>query len=197
MTISSSDIQTGRGLDTMILVYSLLEGHPASSACEQFLRSRTGWFLSSLSILESVAILHKVYGVPLSGARRKLAEVCLGPVSVLPVNEWIVLEAIERSETLGIDLTDAVLLVLAIHQGASSIATEDERFARACEEAGMQVETALDEALRLQVAQWEAQYLPAKGLPRVLRRIDRWLASHYPEVAKHFRSATGECSHLP
>lgn len=197
MTTSSSDIQLERGLDTVILVYSLLEEHPASAACEQFLRSRTGWFLSSLSLLESVAVLHKVYGVPVGIARQKLAEICLGPVSVLPIDEWIALEAIERSETLGIDLTDAVLLVLAIHQGASFIATEDEHFARACQEAGLQVETALNEVLRQQVAEWEMQYLPAKGLPRVLRRIDRWLVNRYPEAAKEFRSATGECSHLP
>lgn len=197
MMTSSSNTRLERGLDTMILVYSLLEGHPASSACEQFLRSRTGWFLSSLSLLEAVAVLHKVYGIPVGEVRQKLVEICVGPVSILPVNEWTVLEAIERSESLGIDLTDAVLLVLALQQGTSSIATEDERFAEACQKSGLQVETVLDAVLRGQVAEWEAQHLPAKGLPRVLCRIEQWLSARYPEVAKEFRSATGACSHLP
>ena len=33
--ISSSSPLLERGLDTMVLVYSLLQGHPALSACEQ------------------------------------------------------------------------------------------------------------------------------------------------------------------
>ncbi|GBC94822.1 tRNA(fMet)-specific endonuclease VapC [bacterium HR16] len=197
MMTSSSDVRLERGLDTVILVYSLLEGHPASSACEQFLRSRTGWFLSSLSLLEATAVLHKVYGVPVSNVHKKLVEVCMGPISVLSVDEWAVLEAIERSEALRIDLTDAVLLVLAIRNGVPCIATEDEPFARACQTAGLKTEAALDEALRQQVAEWEEQWLPAKGLPRVLRQIERWLFTRYPEVAREFRSITGECSHLP
>ena len=55
-----------RGLDTMLIVYSLLQGHPAASPCEQFIRSQTGWFTTPLSIFEAKAVLTKVYGVPSS-----------------------------------------------------------------------------------------------------------------------------------
>jgi predicted nucleic acid-binding protein len=46
--ISSSSPRLECGLDTMVLVYSLLQGHPALAACEQLLRARTGWFTSPL-----------------------------------------------------------------------------------------------------------------------------------------------------
>jgi hypothetical protein len=62
MTLSSSPIFE-RGLDTMLVVYSSLTKHPAATDCEQFIRSRTGWFTTSLSLLEAKAILTKVYGV--------------------------------------------------------------------------------------------------------------------------------------
>jgi hypothetical protein len=45
---SSSSPPLERGLDTMILVYGLLQGHPATKACEQMLRTHTGWFTSPL-----------------------------------------------------------------------------------------------------------------------------------------------------
>lgn len=39
---SSSNPQIGRGLDAMLIVYSLLDSHPASTICEQFIRACTG-----------------------------------------------------------------------------------------------------------------------------------------------------------
>jgi hypothetical protein len=61
--ISSSNPRLERGLDATLLVYSLLENHPASAICEQFIRTHTGWFTTILTLLEVKAILTKVYGV--------------------------------------------------------------------------------------------------------------------------------------
>jgi glyoxylase-like metal-dependent hydrolase (beta-lactamase superfamily II) len=44
--ISFSSPPLERGLDTMVLVFSLLQGHPAALPCEQMLRSHSGWFTS-------------------------------------------------------------------------------------------------------------------------------------------------------
>ena len=60
---SSSSPALERGLDTMLLVYCTLQGHPAAPACEQFLRAHTGWFTSPLVLFEAKGILTKVYGV--------------------------------------------------------------------------------------------------------------------------------------
>lgn len=123
MTSSSSPIFE-RGLDTMLVVYSSLTGHPAATDCEQFIRSRTGWFTTSLSLLEAKAILTKVYGVEVALVTDKLAQLTEGLV-------------------------------------------------------------------------WEANNLPAKGLPRILHHFHRWLSRNHPQAADDFWSQTGNGSHLP
>lgn len=83
---SSSSPTFDRGLDTMLVVYSSLTGHPATTVCEQFIRSRTGWFTTSLSLLEAKAILTKVYGVEAALATDKLAQLTDGLVTVVAVS---------------------------------------------------------------------------------------------------------------
>lgn len=68
------------GLDTMILVYSLLQGHPAATACEQLLRAHAGWFTSPWVLFEAKAVLTKVYGEDPALVTQKLAQVAHGPV---------------------------------------------------------------------------------------------------------------------
>ena len=45
----SSERTAERGLDAMLIVYSLLADHPASLACERFIRERSGWFTPVLT----------------------------------------------------------------------------------------------------------------------------------------------------
>jgi hypothetical protein len=52
MTSSSSPVLE-RGLDTMLLVYSLLHGHLAAALCQQFLATYAGWFTFPLVLLPS------------------------------------------------------------------------------------------------------------------------------------------------
>ncbi len=40
---SSSRPRMVRALDANLVVYSLLDRHPASSTCEEFIRSHCGW----------------------------------------------------------------------------------------------------------------------------------------------------------
>jgi hypothetical protein len=69
----------------MLLVYSLLESHPASAICEQFIRTHTGWFTTTLTLLEVKAILTKVYGVDGHLTTQKLMQVTMGPLAILSV----------------------------------------------------------------------------------------------------------------
>lgn len=66
---SSSSPSPVRALDAMLITYSLLDGHPASAACEEHIRSHAGWLTTSFTLLEVKAILTKVYQVE-GGARR-------------------------------------------------------------------------------------------------------------------------------
>ena len=194
---SSSSLSLERGLDTMILVYSLLQGHPAALPCEQFLRAHSGWFTSPLVLVEAKNILTKVYSVNGSTVTAQLTQLAAGPVALLALDETTVTSAFQLADTAGLDVTDAVLLHLAQQQGAGYLATEDQRLAQSCTQLGITPLSPLDTTLRQQVATWEAVNLPAKGLARVLRRVHQWLSQQHSQTAQAFWSQTGGGSHLP
>ena len=194
---SSSNPPPQRGLDTMILVYSFLPGHPAELPCEQFLRSYSGWFTSPLVLMEAKTILTKVYSVSASTATAKLLQFAGGPVVLLPLDQAAVTAALHLADAHGLDLTDAVLLHLAHQHGAGYLATEDQHLAQACAQFGITPESPLDATLRQQVAAWETANLPSKGLARILRRVHQWLGQTYPQAAQDLWSKTGGGNHLP
>lgn len=194
---SSFSLPFERGLDAMLIVYSLLNHHPASAACEQFIRAHTGWFTTAFTLFEAKAILTKVYAVDAVLVSRKLAQFAAGPIVVAEVDLATALAAMDKADALNIDLTDAVLLHTTQAHGVLRIATDDSKLAQACRQVGMTPETPIDTALRQQMAEWEAVNLPAKGLPRVLRQIHHWLSRIAPQTAQDFWSHTGGGSHLP
>lgn len=197
MTTSSSAPALACALDTPILVYSLLNGHPASAVCDQLLRSQSGWFTSPLVLLESYAILTKVYDVAVPLAAQKLAQTVHLPIQVVDLDVQATLVVLQNVATLGLDSTDAALLALTQNLGAKELATDDQRLMHACTSVGISARCPLDTALRQQIAAWETANLPVKGLPRILRRIQQWLASGYPQAAVDFWSKTGGGAHIP
>lgn len=194
---SSSNPPLERGLDTMILVYSLLQGHPANGPCEQLIRAHTGWFTSPMVLIEAKHILAKVYSVDPATATTSLLQVASGPVVLLDLDQTTILAALPFADANGLDITDAVLLNLTRRHGAAYLATEDQRLVQACGAAGITVLSPIDAALRQAVAAWEAAHVPPKGLPRVLRRVHQWLSQSYAQAAQDFWSSTASGSHLP
>jgi predicted nucleic acid-binding protein len=181
----------------MLIVYSLLDTHPASSVCERFIRAHGGWFTTTFTLFEAKAILTKVYAVDATLASQKLAQFAAGPITIVAVDSTIALAAMRAADVLRIDLTDAVLLHTAELQGATTLATEDNKLAQACKQFGIIPESPLDATLRQQMAAWEATHLPSQGLPRVLHQIHQWLSTNHPQAAQDFWSQTGGASHLP
>ncbi len=163
---SSSSQSLQCGLDTMIVVYCLFPGHPAALACEQLLRSRSGWFTSPFVLVERKNILTKVYGVDASAATAKLLQFAAGPVAVLDIDQVAVTSALQLADQYGLDLGDSVLLHLSQRCGATHLATDDQRLTQACVQVGISPVSPLDADLRRQVAAWETINLPSKGLPR-------------------------------
>jgi predicted nucleic acid-binding protein len=181
----------------MVLVYSLLHGHPATQPCEQFLLAHSGWFTAPAILFEAKNILTKVYSVDPGDATRKLTQFAAGPVALLELDPAAAVSVLGLADSLSLDLADAALLFLARQHGAGYLATEDQRLAQACARVGITVQSPLDAALRNQVAAWEAANLAPKGLPRVLRRVHQWLGQGHPQAAQDFWSQTGAGSHLP
>jgi hypothetical protein len=150
-----------------------------------------------MTLLETKAVLTKVYGAEPAQTTQKLLQVATGPLLVLPVDAAIVAAAMGRADELRVDLAGAVLLESAMTRGVARIATEDTRLAEASRRLGITPEQPFEEGLRQEIAIWESVHLPAKGLPRILERIHRWLKQQDSSVAQRFRSQPGGNSHLP
>jgi predicted nucleic acid-binding protein len=181
----------------MILVYSVLQGHPAALPCEQFLRSHSGWFTSPLVLAEAKNILTKVYSVDRGAATGILSQFAAGPALLLDLDRVTITSAFHLADTHGLDLTDAILLHLAHRHGVAYLATEDQRLTQACLQFGITPVSPLSAPLRQQVASLEAANLAPKGLVRILRRVSQWLSQSHPAAAQDFWSQTGGGSHLP
>ena len=194
---SSSDQIAMRGLDAMLIVYSLLDDHPASAVCESFIRERSHWLTTTLTLFEAKAILTKVYVVDATLASRQILKFSAGPIEIIEVDLPMTLEAMQIADALEIDITDAVLVQASRTRGANALATDDRKLIQACHQVDLIPETPIDDLLRRQMASWEAKNLPQKGLPRILRRIHHWLYQHDQRIAEEFWSQTGGGSHLP
>lgn len=195
MTVSTKTAE--RGLDTMLIVYSLLAEHPASGVCEQFLREHTGWFVTPFILLETKALLTKVYGIEPAAVTQKLTQFAQSPVQVVTLDASETLAALHLADTHQIDLTDATLLQCALSLDAKTLATDDARLAQTAATFSIGIENPLDLPLRQEIAEWEQAHLPQKGLPRILSSVHHWLLRTYPEAAETFWSQTGAGSHLP
>jgi predicted nucleic acid-binding protein len=194
---SSSDNSIERGLDTMIVVYSMLNGHPASAVCGDFIAARSGWFTSIVTLLEIRAVMLKVYDVDAVSLSQKLSEFTSGPIWIAEIDAVDVITADRFANAFSLDLTDALLISCARGQGVARLATDDQKLIRVCDQIGMTVENPIDDDLRRQIAEWETANLAVKGLPRILRRVHRWLNAAHPQLANDFWSQTGNGSHLP
>ena len=196
MTLSF-DQSAPRGLDAMLIVYSLLDDHPASAVCESFIRDHTNWFTTALTLFEAKAILTKVYAVDTNLTSQQLSQFSEGPIEIIEVDLPITIAAMQIADTLEIDITDAVLVQATRTRNANILATDDRKLIQACHQVNIAVENPIDVSLRRQMANWEAENLPQKGLPRILRRIHLWLHQNHQQVAEDFWSQTGGGSHLP
>lgn len=195
--ISSSSTAMERGLDTMVLVYSLLQGHPAAAACEQALRAQSGWFTSTSVLFEAKSVLTKVYGENPSAVTQKLTQVANGPVVLRDLDPADLPIVLGLADNYTLDLTDAVLLHLVREHAAPFLVTDDQHLAATCANFGITPMSPIDATLRQAMAAWELGHVPPKGLPRVLRRVHQWLNQSYVQAAQDFWSQTGAASHLP
>ncbi|MBM3237231.1 type II toxin-antitoxin system VapC family toxin [Candidatus Poribacteria bacterium] len=162
-----------RGLDTMLVVYSSLMEHPASAVCEQFILSREGWVSTPLLLIEFYSVLTRNYGVDRQSAIQKTMELLSKPIEILPFDGHTVVAAIQLANEYNLDTNDAILLHVCLNFGLNVIATDDRRFARACDDLGIVVESPITPTIRQQMAAWEEANLPPRGLPRLLLHIHR------------------------
>jgi predicted nucleic acid-binding protein len=184
-----------KAIDSNLLVYASLANHPAMTACEQHIAGYPVWVTSIVNLVELWRVLVAVYGVSESDADAKFTDLLKGLV-VEDLTAAVAASALSLRHSYGIDFNDAVLLECARQRGVTVLATDDSQLAIACGTIGINVENPVTPALRAQMTTWENQNLPAKGLPRILLRVHRWIEQHDPQLAHVFHSATQALSRL-
>jgi hypothetical protein len=140
-------------------------------------------------------VLIAVYGVSENDADAKFTD-WRNALVVEDLTAAVATAALTLRRSSGVDFNDAVLLESARQRGVTIMATDDSQLALACATMGIQVENPVTPAVRAQMATWENQNLPAKGLPRVLLRVHRWIEQHDAALARVFHSATQALSRL-
>jgi predicted nucleic acid-binding protein len=184
-----------KAIDSNLLVYASLANHPATVACEQYIAASPEWVTNVANLVELHRVLVAVYGVLESDADTKFTDLC----NALVVDDLtlpVAIAALPVRRSYGIDFNDAVLLESCRRRGATVLATDDSQLGLACASFGIAVENPVTAAVRAQMTHWEHQNLPAKGLPRVLLRVHRWIEQHDPALAGVFHSATQALSRL-
>jgi predicted nucleic acid-binding protein len=184
-----------KAIDSNLLVYASLANHPAMSACEQYIIGNPAWVTSIVNLVELWRVLVAVYGVSESDAEAKFADLCRALV-VEDLTAPVAAVALSLRQAHGIDFNDAVLLESCRQRGVTVLATDDSQLAIACTRMGINVENPVIPAVRAQMTDWENQNLPAKGLPRILLRVHRWIEQEHAALAHAFHSATQGLSRL-
>lgn len=184
-----------KAIDSNLLVYASLANHPAMTACEQYIAAYPDWFTSIVNLVELRRVLVGVYSVSDSDADGKFTDFSRALI-VDELTVAVAAAAILLRQSYGIDFNDAVLLESARRRGVTVLATDDAQLAIASQAMGINVENPVTAAVRAQMTNWENQNLPAKGLPRILLRVHRWIEQHDPMLAQGFHSATQALSRL-
>lgn len=184
-----------KAIDSNLLIYASLADHPASVACEQYVAAQPLWVTNIVNLVELLRVLVGVYGVSELDAHAKFTDLRKALV-VAELTGDLATASLSLRQTYGIDFNDAVLLQTCLQRGISTLATDDRKLAAACAALQIDAEDPIDASIRAQMAKWETANLPAKGLPRVLMRVHRWLEDRDPALAGEFHSATQALSRL-
>ena len=120
-----------KAIDSNLLVYASLAGHPAMKACEKYITGYPVWVTSIVNLVELQRVLVGVYGVSESDADTKFIDLHQALV-VEDLTAVVAAAALPLRHSHGIDFNDAVLLESAGERGVTVLATDDSQLAIAC-----------------------------------------------------------------
>jgi len=184
-------------VDSNLLIYSVLDDHPASPVCRAYIARQGTITLTVLTLIEIYFVLTRIYGIVETQATDAIERLLCTPIELVSVDGPDVTTTLRLCASSRLDTNDALQLHLCRQLGIHHLATDDGHLMNVAQAYGLTVENPIDEALRQQMAAWEDAHLPAKGLPRLLGRIHDWLSGRDPLAAAEFRNATGNLHRLP
>ncbi len=182
-------------IDTPLLVYSRVEGHPAQRLVSEALE-REQWASSVLALLEVYQALRVDYGFAPSVAGWQVEALAASPI------DWVEVD-IQQARTIakhrrdhGLGGPDAALFMLCA-EDRGVLFTLDSRLLRVAREQGLVVSTLINRSVMDDVVEWEEQNLPQRGLPRLLRSVKTWIEGENPGLASRFIEASSGLTRLP
>ena len=184
-------------VDSNIIVYSLLDNHPASEVCRDFLESKLyKFYISPIIPFEIYHVLHRVYGVPKSDAREKALLLFQASIEIFPVDGEMARNALEKAVTHGLELNGSLLLAAGIRYEIPSIATEDRRLLNISTKHGIFPQTPVTDEIKGEIDEWERR-IPPKGLQRILKAVYRWIKDRDEGIAEAFKDESQNFKTLP
>ncbi|MEM3563221.1 MAG: type II toxin-antitoxin system VapC family toxin [Candidatus Jordarchaeaceae archaeon] len=187
-------------IDTNILVYALVENHPATATCDDFIRrvsEKKLLMTTPLTPFEIYYVLWRIYGLNRDKAFEQAVSLFDSPIEFTHITEEDAHMALRKVVEHSIEANDALLLISCLKQGASSLATDDTRLLKACQQEGVHTEEPIDTKVSQNMETWEKEKLPEKGVQRMLLRIYNWLLDTNPKVAQEFKQATQGMKRVP
>jgi predicted nucleic acid-binding protein len=187
-------------IDSNIIIYSLLQNHPANGDCVKFLEDHDAPnVLYSLvdCIYETFRILKNVYRIDSNAIVQRLEKLINTNIVFLSLNLQDSFKALEIQTKNSIQITDARLFLLASTQQIPMIVTDDIRFQMFNRSQRLLTESPITQDTRNKMAEWEKKNLPEAGLPRILARIHAYLNGRDPKAADLFERDTLHFSKLP
>lgn len=187
-----------KALDTNILVYALLENHPASAVCDGFIKSgKYDFYATPLTPFEVYFVLRRVYNITKDKAASTVLALFDSPLRFTEIGAEDARIAMKRCIRHGLDSNDSLLIQACLRSGIPSLASDDRGLCKVSEAEGIQTQSPIEEKHRKSMQHWEEENLPPSGLPRFLKRVHDWLETVNPESAGQFLEATGKLRHLP
>ncbi|MEX2717342.1 MAG: type II toxin-antitoxin system VapC family toxin [Candidatus Sigynarchaeum springense] len=187
-------------IDSNIIIYSLLQNHPANGDCVKFLEDHDApnVLYSLVDCLdETYWILKNVYRIDAVAIIQRLEKLINTNIIFLGLKLQDSFKAFEIQAKNSIQITDARLFLLASAQQIPVIVTDDMRFQTFNRSQGLLTETPITQDTRNKMAEWENKNLPEAGLPRILARIHAYLSGRDPKTADLFEHDTFHFSKLP
>jgi predicted nucleic acid-binding protein len=182
-------------VDTPLLVYAAVDGHPALRVVREVLDSGA-WGSSVVILAEFYQALVRNYLVDGAEATARAERLANGPGHWASLDVWQARATFAMRQQYHIDSADAILLHLA-EADRGTLLTTDRRLLRAAEALGIAVRNPIMQSLAIAVAHWEEQHLPRKGVNRLLVPVERWLRRRDAALADELLEATANLSELP
>lgn len=189
-----------RLIDTNVLVYALIDNHPASSVCEMFIREQQDqhqFYTTTLTPFEVFHVLWKIYDLNIHQVLERVMLVLNSPLSFIQISERATRIAFKKRVEYQLETNDALLLAVALVHDIPSLVSDDIKLLNACEQEGLMALSPINDHIRAEISQWEKENLPEKGISRILTRIYSWLQEEENQVAQMFKIATNNLTQFP